>query len=180
MNKVQVPSVEEVFKRYYPRLCHFAWQFLHDKDVIEDIVQDAFIAYWNNIGAIADHDVAIKNFLYTSVRNFCYNVIRRERTTQRFHLLHQADECEESQVLTKIIRSEIMDEIYKIVQSMPVACQKVFRLGYLEGLTNQQIAKKLDISINTVKTQKQRGLKIIKGKLNPELFALVAVLLFQK
>lgn len=180
MSKVFTPSVEEVFKTYYPRLCHFAWQLLHDKDIVEDIVQDAFVAYWNNKDAIADHDVAIKNFLYTSVRNFCYNIIRREKATQRFQLLHQEDEHEESQVLAKIIRSEVMEEIYKIVRSMPEGCQKVFRLGYLEGLTNPQIAEKLAISINTVKTQKQRGLKILKGKLNPELFALLAGLLLGK
>jgi|SRR5690606_915708 len=180
MNKVYAFSVEEVFKRYYPRLCHFAWQLLHDKDIVEDVVQDAFLAYWNNKDAIADHDTAIKNFLYTSVRNFCYNIIRREKTTQRFQLLHREEEQEESQVLAKIIRSEVMDEIYKIVQSMPAGCQKVFRLGYLEGLTNPQIAEKLDISVNTVKTQKQRGLKIIKGKLNPEMFLFLVAILVGK
>ncbi len=173
-------SIEVIFREYYTRLCHFAWQMLHDKEEVEDIVQDAFMAYWNNKHVIADNDIAIKNFLYTSVRHACYNLLRREKVEQRFQALHHEDEVEESQVLAKIIRAEVMDEIHKIIQSMPAGCQEVFRLGYLEGLTNPQIADQLDISVNTVKTQKQRGLKIVKGKLNPELFVFLAVFLFGK
>ncbi len=177
-------SLEVMFREYYPRLCHFAWQMLHDKvvaeDIVEDIVQDAFMAYWNNRDAIADHDVAIKNFLYTTVRYSCFNINRREKVEQRFQSLYQEEEFEEPQVLSNIIRAEVMNEIYKIIQSMPEGCQEIFRLGYLEGLTNPQIAEKLHISVNTVKTQKQRGLKIVKGKLNPELFIVFISLLAGK
>lgn len=173
-------SVEKLFKEYYTRLCHFAWQLLNDKDMAEDVVQDAFMVYWNNKDTILDNEVAVKNFLYASVRNACHNIIRREKVTQRFQLLHQVEEMEESQVLANIIRSEVMVEIYRIVRSMPLGCQEIFRLGYLDGLSNAQIAEQLDISINTVKTQKQRGLKLVKGKLNPELFALLLFLLIGK
>src|SRR5690606_21592529 len=138
-------SVEKLFKEYYTRLCHFAWQLLNDKDAAEDVVQDAFMVYWNNRDTIIDNDVAIKNFLYAAVRNACYNEARREKITQRFQLLHQIEELEESQVLANIIRSEVMVEIYGIMQSMPAGCQEVFRLGYLEGLSNTEIAEQLDI-----------------------------------
>lgn len=173
-------SVEKLFKEYYARLCHFAWQLLDDKDMAEDVVQDAFMVYWNNKETIIDNDIAVKNFLYAAVRNACYNVVRREKVTQRFQLLNPMEELEESQVLTNIIRSEVMVEIYKIIQSMPSGCQQVFRMGYLDGLSNAEIAEQLDISVNTVKTQKRRGLKLVKGKLNPELFTLLLMFLIGK
>src|SRR5690606_12419568 len=173
-------QVEEIFKEYYTRLCHFAWQMINDKDMAEDVVQDAFMVYWHNRETVKDNPVAVKNFLYSAVRNACHNIIRREKVTQRFQLLHQVEEMEESQVLANIIRSEVMVEIYRIVQSMPAGCREVFRLGYLDGLSNAQIADQLNLSVNTVKTQKQRGLKLIKGKLNPELFALLLFLFFGK
>lgn len=173
-------SVEKLFKEYYTRLCHFAWQLLNDKDMAEDVVQDAFMVYWNNKDSVLENDIAVKNFLYTSVRNACYNIARREKVTQRFQSLYRIDELEESQVLANIIRSEVMVEIHRVIQSMPSGCKEVFRLGYLDGLTNAQIAEQLDISVNTVKTQKQRGLKLIKGKLNPELFMLLLALLIEK
>ncbi|TCK80588.1 RNA polymerase sigma-70 factor [Albibacterium bauzanense] len=172
-------SIEYLFRKHYSRLCHFAWQILSDNELIEDIVQDAFMGYWNNKHTIANNDIAIKNFLYTSVRHACYNIIRREKVEQRYHLLNQTETVEELQTIAKIIRAEVMDEIYKIIQTMPNGCQSIFRLGYLEGLTNPQIAEQLNISINTVKTQKQRGLKIIKSKLSPELFSLLTLVFIE-
>jgi DNA-directed RNA polymerase specialized sigma24 family protein len=56
---------ETLFKEHYSRLCHFAYTLLNKKELVEDIVQDAFIAYWNNEATVADHPVAIKNYLYT-------------------------------------------------------------------------------------------------------------------
>jgi len=179
-NKSTGLSVELLFREYYPRLCHFAWQMLNDKDRVEDVVQDAFMAYLDHAGMIAEDDIAIKNFLYTSVRNACYNITRHMKVTQRYFLLQETNEVEESQVLTKIIRAEVMHEVYRIIQTMPEGCQQIFRMGYLEGLTNPQIADQLGLSVNTVKTQKQRGLKIIKAKLNPELFGLLILLLAEK
>ena len=173
-------SIEPLFRKYYPRLCHFGWQMLNDKDVVEDLVQDAFIAYWNNKDVVANNDTAIKNFLYTSVRNASYNIIRHDKVAERYRSLHAAEEIEEPRILTKIIRSEVMDEIYRIMQTMPEGCRQVFSLGYLEEFSNPQIASQLGISINTVKTQKQRGLKILKGKLDPGLFSLVVVLLARR
>lgn len=169
-------SLENLFKQYYPRLCHFAWQLLGDKELSEDVVQDAFMAYWKNREAILENEVAIKNFLYSSVRNSCLNAFRRSKVMERYHQLHQEEAFEESQVMAKIIRTEVMDEILNVMQTLPEGCKEVFRLGYLEGLSNPQIAKQLEISVNTVKTQKQRGLNVLRAKLNPEFFALIAAI----
>jgi RNA polymerase sigma factor (sigma-70 family) len=86
--------------------------------------------------------------------------------------LHQADEIEEPKILQAIIRSEVLNEINLAIQKLPSSCQQIFRMGYLEGLTNPEIAETLSISINTVKTQKQRALKSIKTSLNPEIFSI--------
>lgn len=168
-------DMEQIFRTYYSRLCHFAWQMVHDADQAEDIVQDAFANFWNNRHAVADDEIAIKNYLYSTVRNACFNISRHAKVEDRYLQLNREDVVEESAVLANIIRAEVMDEVYKIVRTMPQGCQDVFRLGYLEGLSNLKIAEQLNISVNTVKTQKQRGLKIIRGKLNPEFFALLVL-----
>lgn len=169
-------SDEEIFRKYYPGLCHFAWRLLNDRDHCEDIVQDAFFAFWKHKNDISTNSVAIKNFLYTSVRNLCYNTIRHEKIKARYMESFDEDLCEDAKVLDSMIRSEVLSEIHKIMELLPDGCRQIFRMGYLEGLPNPKIAKQLGISINTVKTQKQRGLKIFRAKLNPELFALLLLL----
>lgn len=169
-------SAEVVFKTHYKRLCHFAWQLLGDKDMVEDVVQDAFVTYWNHRNAIHDNDVAVKNFLYTTVRNSCMNLFRRAKVVRRYQEANQEETFEESKVIHNIILTEVMDDVLKVMQTMPEGCKAVFRLGYLEGLTNPEVAERLNISVNTVKTQKQRALTVLRAKLNPEFFALIALI----
>jgi len=173
-------TMESVFHAYYPRLCHFASQFIADPEQHEDIVQDAFMAYWKNRKSIAEDANVIKSFLYATVRNICFNQLRKDKVITRFQLLNRMDEIEDAEILNKIIRSEVMAEIYRVLKTLPPGIQEVFRLGYLEGLNNHQIAEELGVSVNTVKTQKQRGLKVLKGKLNPELFLLISCFLLEK
>lgn len=169
MKEVYLLPTDKLFRKYYARLCHFAWQLLGDEMMAEDIVQDAFAALLERRHLIADKDIAIKNYLYTSIRNACHNVGRNAKIEERYFRLTPLVTMEESTIINNIIRSEVMNEVYEIITTMPKGCQQVFRLGYLEGWSNSKIAEKLQISINTVKTQKQRGLKLLKGKLNPEL-----------
>jgi|SRR5690606_13938139 len=165
--------MEKIFNEYHARLCHFAWQLIHDREATKDIVQDAFLAYWDNKDSIPDDPMAIKNFLYKLVKNSCLNKIRHDKVVDQHAKLSGNKEEEESQIVAKIIRAEVISEIHRILKTMPNGCQTVFRMGYFEGLTNVEIADKLQISVNTVKTQKQRGLKIVKQNLNSEFFILI-------
>ena len=44
-------------------------------------------------------------------------------------------------------------------------CKSIFKLSRINGLKNQEIADKLDISVRTVETQIYRALKILKSRL---------------
>ena len=57
----------------------------------------------------------------------------------------------------------MLGEIYRAIDELPSECGRVFRLG-LEGLSNQEIADTLSISVNTVKTQKQRAMAVLKKR----------------
>lgn len=175
MEHRHVLSSKELFTSYYPRLCHFAWQFLRDDQRVQDVVQDAFLAFWDKKHALADNPVAIKNYLYTSVKNACFNIKRHNKTVERYQSMHPFEEAEEPSVLDELFRSEVMAEIYEIMKKMPDSCREVFRLGYLEGYSAGEIADLLCVSVSTVKTQKHRALKLIKSNLNPEFFAIFSI-----
>jgi RNA polymerase sigma-70 factor (ECF subfamily) len=170
---------EQLFKDNYAGLCYFATQILNDAAVANDVVQETFIMYWN----LKDEDKqkvgSVKGFLYQSVKNCCLNKLRREKIEQAYLKLQQAEPIEEAVALNLMIKSEVLSEINKILSSLPEGCQQVFRMGYLDGLKNQEIADALGISINTVKTQKKRGLQLIRTKLNPDFFA-IALMFFLK
>jgi len=175
MENRYILSSKELFVRYYPRLCHFAWQVLRNDEHVQDVVQDAFLAFWGKRDTIGDDPAAIKNYLYTTVRNACFNIKRHEKAAARYQSLNPFDEAEEPDVMSELFRSEVMGAIYEIMKEMPKSCLEIFRMGYLEGFSTNEIAESLNISVSTVKTQKKRALKLIKSKLNPEFFAIFSV-----
>jgi RNA polymerase sigma-70 factor (ECF subfamily) len=71
------------------------------------------------------------------------------------------------EVLNNIVKAEVLARIYRAVETLPDGCKKIFEMSYFEELKNPEIAEILEITVNTVKTQKYRAIKILNEKLNP-------------
>ncbi|WP_439698054.1 RNA polymerase sigma-70 factor [Mucilaginibacter sp. AW1-7] len=165
-------DLKNLFDDYYNRLVYFSYQIINNKPQAEDIAQDAFVKFWDNCNHVSSNPVAIKNFLYSTVKNASLNVIRHNKVAeQHMNSLHgiPADET----IFHTIIRTEVLAEIYQAIELLPGSCQQIFRMSYLDDMKNHQIADVLGISVNTVKTQKQRALKVLRGNLSPELFVVL-------
>jgi len=173
---MEKPDLKQLFDEYYSRLVHFSAQIVNETAAAEDIVQDAFVKYWDFQENISSNKTAIKSFLYTTVRNISLNYLRHQRVVDSYAELQTADDMEEPSVIRSIIHSEVVARIYEVIETLPESCQLISKMGYLDGMKNQEIADKLGISINTVKTQKQRALKLLRLRLDPELFFLLVLL----
>jgi RNA polymerase sigma-70 factor (ECF subfamily) len=152
-----------IFNLFHKRLVFFAGNMLSSKDA-EDVVQEAFIKLWErkeNFDALQ----RIKAFLYLSVKNTCLNNIKHHKVVYKY----EKSVCpvqDNNTALHKMIEVELMDEVHNALHSLPLGCRNVIHYRYFEGLSNQEVAGKLYVSINTVKTQKGRGLQILRNTLH--------------
>lgn len=67
-------AFQALFKKFYPALCHFAHQFLSDREQSEEIVQEMFVKLWEK-RAVLNIETSVKHYLFRSVRNHCLNQI---------------------------------------------------------------------------------------------------------
>jgi RNA polymerase sigma-70 factor (family 1) len=169
-------SFDALFSEFYNRLVYFSFQFVSDKDKAQDIVQDAFIKYWSQQQTVLPDKTAIKNFLYSTVRNASLNIIRHQKVVEGYVQLQGYAEPGEPSVMEAIIAAEVMAEVHAAVQSLPANYRLISEMGYLEGKKNREIADELDMSVNTVKKQKQRALQLLRMKLTPEMFIMLLAL----
>jgi len=166
-----------VFASSYGGLVYFAYKMIGDKQEAEDAVQNAFISYWNvkkNVGSAAH---IIKSFLYTTVRNTCLDILKHQTVVRKFRDQLEADPVDEKDIEQEIIRAEVLGEIFRAIELLPPGCRQVLEMSYLLGKKNQEIAEELQISINTVKTQKQRALQLLKMNLTSNTFPLLLLFL---
>lgn len=164
---------EDVFKKLYPRLCDFANYIVKDKDAAEDLVQDVFIVFLEQREKLSSNTNAIKSFLYSSVRHACLNKLRHHKVILGYNKKFPTEILEEPKILDGIIHAEIMAEIHEAIESLPQGCAIILKYGYLEGLQNHKIAEMLDISVNTVKSQKQRALNLLRLRLSDSTYLLL-------
>ena len=171
--KIGAFSIESVFNEYYDRLVYFSFKIVKDKLDAEDIVQESFVRYWKRRNNIAHDKALIKSYLYSTVKNISLNLIRHQQVVKGFETQFFIRTTDEKNVIHKIIQAEVFSKIHNAIELLPAACQKISRMGYIDGMKNHEIASELGISVNTVKTQKQRGAKILRVKLIPELIACI-------
>lgn len=173
--------LHDVFSRYYHGLCFYAKRMLRDKDVVaKDIVQEVFISVWKK-KLTFNNVYSLKAYLYSSTYHSCLDTIKLAGIHERHHR-HILDETtrrglDELQFLNDRIESETLAEIFRAIDQLPKQCCKIFKMSYIDGLSVEEVAAELEISINTVKTQRARAKKLLKENLKT-LYAILAMMFF--
>jgi len=164
--KGEPPALHALMELFYGPLCLFAIKLLSDRPAAEDIAGESFIKLWNKRSDFESVQ-NVKAFLFITTRNACLNWLKRAKrdNLSKKQLAYLTSEREDF-ILNEIIRAEVLKEIMHEIEQLPEQCGKVLKLGYLQGLKNQEIADLLQISVHTVKNQKARAIQLLKIKLN--------------
>ena len=168
------------FHIHYRPLCYFAAQLVGNQQDAEDIVKDTYVKLWQKH---TDFETAqnIKAFLYISVRNACLNFLRhiQVKESSRKELIYLEENKGEELVLNQMIRAELMQEIYTEIEKLPEKRRQVFKMSYLDGLKNDEIATQMNISIHTVKEHKGKALQFLRMRFSDRQIVLFILLCSQ-
>lgn len=168
----EMSALETLFKRFYKPLRTYAFRFVNDTDLAEDIVQDTFFELWQRRESI-EFDGAVKSYLFKSVYNRSVNVIHKKYQNKEYSLDDSNEHDILEQYMTAYIQNseqslllkELETEITLYIETLPPQCQKIFLLSRSYGLKNREIAEQLDISIKAVEKQISKALQGLKSHL---------------
>ena len=160
-----------LFKRYYRQLCLYAAHYLKgDIAASEDIVQDCFVKLWQQE---AKRDITDKRaFLYSTVRNACIDTLRRQHPE-----MTNIDPSDLEEIISDeeaIDRSEQEAKVWEIIDALPDRCREVFLMAKRDGMTYNEIAEALNISVKTVEHQISKAMKKLRNNKNL-LFVLICL-----
>lgn len=163
---VRTTGIDSLFRLYYRPLCVYALHYLKDKDLIEDLVQEAFTAYWMKQAA-GDGIDSPRAYLYTAVRNRCIDAIRRQRR-QDVDLDSLEEEILPVEDDVVISDEEAADNsvkearIWSAIDCLPAKRRRIFLMSRRDGMKYSEIASTLGLSENTVRNQVSRALEAIR------------------
>ncbi len=163
-----VKSFELIFNKYKEKLYYFVLGYVHSPQETEEILQNLFIALWENRQNL-NEDQSVKSYLYKAVINKVYNYFKHEAVQKKYfeHLSRQFRD-EEDQLLKALYYDELKDSIKSLVESLPERQRLIFRLSRNLGLSHQEIADYLGLSVRSIENQVYRALKCLKENLGEE------------
>lgn len=154
-------NIDLLFQQFYRPLCMYALHYLQDIAQVEDMVQDAFVTMieqQQNGKKINNH----KAYLYTTVRNNCLDMIRREQQSVTIVMPQDADGAISDEEAAE--RSFHEAELWTAIDSLPERCRIIFLMAKRDGKRYREIATELGITEKTVEHQVSKALKILRGK----------------
>ena len=179
VNEKDAKGWNALFDYFYPQLCSYAGRMLNSAEEAEDCVQGVFLYLWNEKMHF-DSLEGLTYFAYRATHNQALMRIRHEKR-RAVHLQHIGKESsgEADDLFAKIVREDLLRQVYEHVKALPAEQEKVIRMC-LSGLGNQEIADKLGISVNTVKTHKARGLKFLRERAEEGEISVLCLCLFKR
>ena len=172
-------NLDAFYREAYPSLLSMANRMLspYYSYMAEDCVQEAVCSAWRNRENIISPS-NLKSYLFACVHNEAVNILRKNTHKQKYH--------QEQNVLRidlgvdeQYLIQEALDTLYEIIDSLPEEYRKIFELSYVKGLKNEEIARELGISVNTVKYHVKHALVLLHEALGKYLAAAILLLVEQ-
>lgn len=156
-------AFEVLYRQHFNQVFYFARRFLPDVQAAEDVTTETFLLAWNKRGDF-ENIHKFQGFLYTSTRNACLNILKQEqrKTLKQPELIALLESDTENSKEAQLLTANLMQYVYEAIEELPAQEKKIFKLAYLDGLTNESIASIIGISNQSVRNSKARALKALR------------------
>jgi len=160
-------AFDYIFNEFYQALNYFTQKLVDNTQDAEDIVSHTFQTFF----AIKDNFdtlVNVKAFLYITARNRCLDLLRQKQRQAAYKkelALVVGNFSEEQTADVLQVQAELLRQINKEVEQLPDKYRRVFELSFFSGLSNDQIAEHMRISVTNVTSIKSRAVKKLRVQL---------------
>ncbi len=157
---------EQVFKIYFKSLRDYAFLLLRDETEAGEAVQQVFYRIWEKKKNLIVHS-SVKAYLYKAVHNQCLLQLKRKNYMDEYrnHMTSKAKSEAEEWAFGKTEHKELEMLLYKAMNRLPAQCRIIFQLNRFEGLSYQEVAAELNLSVKTIENQMGKALKRLRHAL---------------
>jgi len=148
---------EILYRKYFSKMMHMCLRYTDDRDKAMEIVNNGFLRVFKKIDTFS-----FKGSLEGWIRKLVYHSLSDyfKKNSKYLHFL--VFEERDAKVTESALDKIYAEDILKMVDTLPPATQKVFKLYAIEGFTHVEIAKKENISVGTSKWHLSEARKKLK------------------
>jgi RNA polymerase sigma-70 factor, ECF subfamily len=164
-------AFEVIYDRHGGAAFSLAYRMVGDRNVAEDITQEAFLSMWRSRVRFDRERGSVRAWVLGIVHHRTIDALRRNIAHDRRRTSAEGlEERQEAPERTdaEVARRDEAREVREAMQTLPGEQLEVVRLAYFGGFTHTQIAEMLNQPIGTVKGRMRLGLEKMRRVLAPE------------
>lgn len=167
MNEIRAGNMlafDCLYRRYSNKVYQFGRHILKSNEDTENLVQDVFLSLYENRHKI-EKCSSVKYYIYTITYNSAISQIRKRVNESRFiDYLKYIQDCDQTFPNSQLEYRELVEELTEIVSTLPKRQREIYLLHREKGFKYKEIARKMNISINTVENQMSGAINKIRQK----------------
>lgn len=146
---------QQLFFEYAARIRNFLYYKSGDRQLSEDLTQEAFLRLWKNCQKVSYEKA--RSYLFTVANNLFLDVVKHQKVVQQFQLFHKPSESTlNPEKLLEL--TEMQTLLENALKELPENQRLVFLLSRLEKMTYGEIAELLAISVKAVEKRMHKAL----------------------
>lgn len=156
-------ALRDLYDRFGTILFGLAYRTLGDRQLAEDCIQEVFVTVWRNAGRYDSSRALVTTWLFTIVRNKAVDVVRWQSRRGAEPLPEDWSFGESPDSADIAAAAENGERVAAALAELPTPQLEVLSLTYFEGLTNAEIAERLDVPLGTVKGRLRLALERLRA-----------------
>ncbi|ELR70503.1 RNA polymerase ECF-type sigma factor [Fulvivirga imtechensis AK7] len=157
-----------LFDKYHRKLYHFSRKMGQSHEDAEGIIQEVFIIVWKN-KATLNEELSLPAYLFTITKRVVLKKVKRKILEDEYLANQQNSQSHfHQQTEDYIIFTNLLDQANKGLDQLSPGRKQIFMLSKQQGLSNEEIAEKLNISKRTVENQLYRATKELRDFMGPD------------
>ncbi|MDH7605449.1 MAG: RNA polymerase sigma factor SigZ [Melioribacter sp.] len=161
-------TTEELYKKFSKKLKLFIGKRVSNQIEINDILHEVFIKIHNNIVTLKNSE-KLESWIYQITRNTIIDYYRSNKTEKEVisfeednNAVNKGNEEGVLKFIEENPHKRIAKGLKEFIDQLPGIYKEAIKLIEYEGLTQRQMAERLEISLSNAKSRVQRGRKILK------------------
>ncbi|RAJ11101.1 RNA polymerase sigma-70 factor (ECF subfamily) [Chitinophaga skermanii] len=155
-----------LYNKYWKSVFNTAYKRLLNTELAQDVAQDVFVQVWTRAEAAPIENIGA--YLHVAARNGVFKQLEKQ---SKYILVHTNFEEGDEPATTygqadeNMRFKEFMAAFKALTDSLPEQQRVIFNMRFHQGMTTQEIADELNISIKTVRNQIGKALQKVRHAL---------------
>ena len=154
-----------IFQEHYPSLVVVGTRLLGERALAEEVAQDVMLELWRRRASLVLTG-PVRAYLLSATRNRSLNRLRQARTAQRGEVYVRGP-SESPAADSGAVTGELERAVARAIAALSAPQREVFEMNRTRGLTYNEIAQLLGISVKSVEARMGRALKQLRDELAP-------------